>query len=57
MKHKIQLLVIIPARSQSKKLKNKNIRLLNITFENMVKILIMGSKIKLRFFTFGFIII
>ena len=29
MKHKIQLLVIIPARSQSKKLKNKNIRLLN----------------------------
>jgi len=29
MKRKIQLLVIIPARSQSKKLKNKNIRLLN----------------------------
>ena len=29
MKHKIQLLVIIPSRSQSKKLKNKNIRLLN----------------------------
>ena len=29
MKRKIQLLVIIPARSQSKKIKNKNIRLLN----------------------------
>ena len=29
MKQKKQLLVIIPARSQSRKLKNKNIRLIN----------------------------